>query len=87
MDVRYLSDIERGNKNITLKTLYKIANVLNVKPMDLFVFPQNKNRKCKKLLRMSIRNTQTDCYFIVGSEANKGRLGFLDLFAPPAFII
>ena len=48
MDVRYLSDIERGNKNITLKTLYKIANVLNVKPMDLFVFPQNKNRKNNK---------------------------------------
>ena len=48
MDVRYLSDIERGNKNITLKTLYKIADVLNIRPMDLFVFPQNKNIDSKK---------------------------------------
>ena len=30
MDVRYLSDIERGKKNITLKTLYKFAAALEV---------------------------------------------------------
>ena len=48
MDVRYLSDIERGNKNITLKTLFKIANILNIKPMDLFVFPQNRRKNAKK---------------------------------------
>ena len=30
MDVRYLSDIERGKKNITLKTLYKLSISLGV---------------------------------------------------------
>ncbi len=38
MDVRYLSDIERGKKNITLKTLYKISLALNINPVDLFVY-------------------------------------------------
>lgn len=38
MDVRYLSDIERGKKNITLKTLYKISVVLNINPVDFFVY-------------------------------------------------
>ena len=38
MDVRYLSDIERGKKNITLKTLYKIASILDINPIELFVF-------------------------------------------------
>ena len=38
MDVRYLSDIERGNKNITIKTLYKLSGSLNVNPEDLLIF-------------------------------------------------
>ena len=32
MDVRYLSDIERGKKNFTLKTLYKVSTALNINP-------------------------------------------------------
>ena len=43
MDIRYLSDIERGNKNITLKTLYKIAQTLQIGPVDLFIFPKEKS--------------------------------------------
>ena len=39
MDVRYLSDIECGKKNITLKTIYKLAQNLDIKPEDLFIFP------------------------------------------------
>jgi len=35
---RYISDIERGKRNITLKTLYKIAQALNVEPNDLLKF-------------------------------------------------
>ena len=38
MDVRYLSDIERGKKNMTLKTIYKISSILNVNPIELFVY-------------------------------------------------
>ncbi len=38
MDVRYLSDIERGKKNITIKTLYRIASILDINPIELFVF-------------------------------------------------
>ena len=38
MDVRYLSDIERGKKNITIKTLYKISSVLDINPVELFVY-------------------------------------------------
>lgn len=29
---RYISDIERGKRNITLKTLFKIANALKISP-------------------------------------------------------
>ena len=36
MDVRYLSDIERGKKNMTLKTIYKISSILNINPIELF---------------------------------------------------
>ena len=38
MDVRYLSDIERGKKNFTLKTFYKISTALNINPIELFVY-------------------------------------------------
>ncbi len=38
MDVRYLSDIERGKKNITIKTLHKISTILNINPIELFVY-------------------------------------------------
>lgn len=36
MDVRYLSDIERGKKNITLKTLHKFAIALGINLQELF---------------------------------------------------
>ena len=36
MDVRYLSDIERGKKNITLKTLYRLATALEINIDELF---------------------------------------------------
>ena len=36
MDVRYLGDIERGKKNVTLKTIYKIASGLKRGAKDLF---------------------------------------------------
>jgi transcriptional regulator with XRE-family HTH domain len=38
VDAHYISDIERGTRNITLKTLYKIACSLNVDPYKLFYF-------------------------------------------------
>lgn len=34
----YIADIERGLKNISLKKLYKIVDVLNIKCSDLINF-------------------------------------------------
>lgn len=44
IDVRYISDIERGKKNITLKTLHKLTTALNINPEDLFIFPNHKTK-------------------------------------------
>lgn len=38
VDSHYLSDIECGRRNITMKTIYKIASTLNVSPEKLFNF-------------------------------------------------
>lgn len=38
VDAHYLSDIERGKRNISLKTVYKIATALGVDPEKLFNF-------------------------------------------------
>lgn len=34
----YMSDIERGKRNITMKTLYSIIAVLKINPSKLFDF-------------------------------------------------
>lgn len=33
----YISDVERGKRNISVINILKIANALNVKPKELFV--------------------------------------------------
>ena len=38
MDRQNLSNIERGKKNIQALTIYRLANALGVKPMDLVDF-------------------------------------------------
>ena len=38
VDAHYISDIERGTRNITLKTFHKIASALSVEPYKLFYF-------------------------------------------------
>ena len=38
VDTHYLSDIERGRRNISFKTMHKIASVLDVEPKVLFNF-------------------------------------------------
>lgn len=35
IEYKYYQKIENGQKNITLKTLYKICKVLKIKPKDL----------------------------------------------------
>lgn len=37
-DYKYYQKIEYGQKNITLKTIYKICKKLNIQPKDLFNF-------------------------------------------------
>lgn len=39
----YLSDAERGKRNITLKVLYRLAMVLNVEPIELLDFASDVN--------------------------------------------
>jgi len=39
-DVRYISDVERGKRNITLKTICKFAEVLNTSAHSLFNFDE-----------------------------------------------
>lgn len=38
IDYKYFQKIEYGQKNITLKTIYKICKKLNISPKDLFNF-------------------------------------------------
>ena len=38
VDTHYLSDIERGRRNISFKTMYKIFSALNIEPKVLFNF-------------------------------------------------
>lgn len=38
VDTHYLSDIERGRRNISFKTMYKIFSTLGVEPKTLFNF-------------------------------------------------
>ncbi len=40
VDYKYYQRIEYGQKNITLKTVLKIAKKLNVQPKDLFTLPK-----------------------------------------------
>ncbi len=42
----YISDIERGTRNISIDNIQKIASALNVNPKDLFDFA-NLNKKNK----------------------------------------
>lgn len=37
-DVRYISDIERGKRNITLKTIHRFSEALEIDVKNLFNF-------------------------------------------------
>lgn len=36
LDRSYISDMERGRYNPTLQTIYKLTEILNIKPHELF---------------------------------------------------
>ncbi|NRO09126.1 helix-turn-helix domain-containing protein [Lactobacillus helveticus] len=38
----YISDVERGSKNLTINTLIKISNALNVSPSELLSLTERK---------------------------------------------
>ncbi|MCM3080498.1 helix-turn-helix domain-containing protein [Brevibacillus invocatus] len=58
----YISDVERGDRNISLETLEKIVQALEVEAVDVFQFSQQSDKKqqmiqtLKELL--STKNTQ-----------------------------
>ena len=41
VNTKYISAIERGQKNVTVKTLEKIAKGLDIQLYELFLFPQD----------------------------------------------
>lgn len=58
----YLSDAERGKRNITLKVLYSLAKVLNVEPRELLDFNSG-------------ANPDSSCTHYVTKDTNKKNLG------------
>lgn len=34
----YISDLERGTRNISLETIQKLSNALDIEPYELFIF-------------------------------------------------
>ena len=38
---KYISAIERGQKNLTIKTLEKVSEGLDVEPYELFIYPES----------------------------------------------
>ncbi|TYR81187.1 helix-turn-helix transcriptional regulator [Priestia megaterium] len=45
----YISDIERGTRNVSLENIEKIAKALNVQPKDLFDFTTVENIEQKEI--------------------------------------
>lgn len=46
--VQWISRIENGNENLTLATLVKLANVLEVAVIDLFAAPKSNPRRSRR---------------------------------------
>jgi transcriptional regulator with XRE-family HTH domain len=56
---RYISDIERGERNITLETLEKVITALNVLPNEIFKFENIESiedRTDKKILMNALNS-------------------------------
>ena len=56
----YLSDIERGERNITLQTLTKILNALDVNPGSILIPLQSGNQNAKEELLQILTNSLED---------------------------
>jgi len=47
MDFKYLGEVERGQRNISVKNVEKICNALDVQPYQIFMFEIKGNTKAK----------------------------------------
>lgn len=58
VNTKYISAIERGQKNVTVKTLEKIAKGLNVELYELFLLPEEigTEKSIKKAIESLIKN-------------------------------
>lgn len=58
----YISDVERGDRNISLETLEKIIEALQVNAIDLFQFPEEKELKQELIntLKIVLSNKSTE---------------------------
>lgn len=61
VNTKYISAIERGQKNITIKTLEKIAKGLNVELYELFLLPEEigTEKAVKKAIEALIKDANT----------------------------
>lgn len=50
----YISDVERGDRNISLETLEKIIEALEVNAVDLFQFPKENEHKVELIKTLEI---------------------------------
>ena len=41
----YISDIERGSRNVSLKNIFKLASALGVSPSKIFLFVERRMKK------------------------------------------
>jgi transcriptional regulator with XRE-family HTH domain len=56
MDYKYLGAIERGEKNLTIENIAKIAKGLGVEPYELFLFHEEEFRGEEKLTEDKIKD-------------------------------
>lgn len=66
LDRTYVSDVERGNRNISLKNIYALARALNIPVAELF--PSNRSLVMEDSYRHAAK-FNIDCGFIVTGHA------------------
>jgi len=56
MDYKYLGAIERGEKNLTIENIGKIAQGLGVEPYELFLFHEENFKKEEEIVEDKIKD-------------------------------
>lgn len=78
LDYRYIGGIERGEINLTLDTIEKIAAGFNIEPFELFLFSGEDRSEIQAL---KIEKLLKETLEVVDIEAKQAVLQLLGLFA------